>query len=407
MPRVVIEADGGSRGNPGPAAYGALLRNADTGEVIAERGESIGVATNNVAEYRGLIAGLELLREHDPGITDVEVRMDSKLVIEQMAGRWKVKHPDMVPLASQAQRLRQGLEPRWAWVPRAENAAADRLVNVALDRATGHSPKSARRDKSTDPPRDTAGPRVAAAGRGEPTRLLLLRHGQTELTAGKRFSGSGGADPSLDDTGRAQADAAAGWLEARGGVDVVLTSPAARAQETAHVAADALSLTSQVDEGLREVDFGAWDGLTLVEVEDGWAERARCLARVNIGRSPGWRVRRRRCDPRPPYPRQDRARPSRHDGAGGVAPDSDQAAGLRGPACAGLLGPPAAGGARLPERRRVVRRRGGHGDGAVPAPLAAAQPSSRSHAQSTTTATMITGGEISRPTRWNSAAGGC
>ena len=84
--RVIVEADGGSRGNPGPAAYGALVRDADTGEVIAERGEAIGTATNNVAEYRGLIAGLELVREHVPD-AEVEVRMDSKLVIEQMAGR--------------------------------------------------------------------------------------------------------------------------------------------------------------------------------------------------------------------------------------------------------------------------------------------------------------------------------
>ena len=96
--RVIVEADGGSRGNPGPAAYGALVRDADTGEVIAERGESIGVATNNVAEYRGLIAGLELVREHAPD-AEVEVRMDSKLVVEQMAGRWKIKHVDMKPLA--------------------------------------------------------------------------------------------------------------------------------------------------------------------------------------------------------------------------------------------------------------------------------------------------------------------
>ena len=100
--RVIVEADGGSRGNPGPAAYGALVRDADTGEVIAERGESIGVATNNVAEYRGLIAGLELYNEHTPG-ADLEVRMDSKLVIEQMSGNWKIKHPDMRPLAMAAE----------------------------------------------------------------------------------------------------------------------------------------------------------------------------------------------------------------------------------------------------------------------------------------------------------------
>ena len=133
--RVIIEADGGSRGNPGPAAYGALIRDADTGDVIAERGESIGIATNNVAEYRGLIAGLELVREHVPD-AEVEVRMDSKLVVEQMAGRWKIKHVDMKPLALQAQRLVSG-NVTWTWVPRASNKAADALVNEALDSEAG------------------------------------------------------------------------------------------------------------------------------------------------------------------------------------------------------------------------------------------------------------------------------
>ena len=98
---VIVEADGGSRGNPGPSAYGALVKDAGTGEVIAERAETIGETTNNVAEYHGLIAGLELAAEHAPG-AGVEVRMDSKLVIEQMAGRWKIKHPSMRPLAMEA-----------------------------------------------------------------------------------------------------------------------------------------------------------------------------------------------------------------------------------------------------------------------------------------------------------------
>jgi ribonuclease H / adenosylcobalamin/alpha-ribazole phosphatase len=128
---VVVEADGGSRGNPGPAAYGAVLKDAATGEVLAEDGTAIGVATNNVAEYSGLIAGLRLAAEHAPGAS-VEVRMDSKLVVEQMSGRWKVKHPSMVPLVREA----TGLAPAgttYTWIPRASNAHADRLVNEALD----------------------------------------------------------------------------------------------------------------------------------------------------------------------------------------------------------------------------------------------------------------------------------
>lgn len=129
--RLVVEADGGSRGNPGPAAYGALVRDADSGEVLNREGLGIGVATNNVAEYSGLIAGLEMAQALDPQAA-VEVRMDSKLVIEQMAGRWKVKHPDMKPLALAAGKLCPALV-TWTWVPREQNKAADALVNSALD----------------------------------------------------------------------------------------------------------------------------------------------------------------------------------------------------------------------------------------------------------------------------------
>jgi ribonuclease HI len=129
--RLIVEADGGSRGNPGPAAYGALVRDAATGEVLSCEGLSIGVTTNNVAEYSGLIAGLEMARSLDAA-AEVEVRMDSRLVVEQMAGRWKIKHPAMIPLARRASALRPS-KVTWTWVPRAENKAADTLVNSALD----------------------------------------------------------------------------------------------------------------------------------------------------------------------------------------------------------------------------------------------------------------------------------
>src|SRR5512142_3263665 len=96
--RLVIEADGGSRGNPGPAGYGAVVRDALTGVVLAELSESLGTTTNNVAEYSGLVAGLKKAAELAPR-ADVEVRMDSKLVVEQMTGRWQIKHPALKPLA--------------------------------------------------------------------------------------------------------------------------------------------------------------------------------------------------------------------------------------------------------------------------------------------------------------------
>jgi ribonuclease HI len=132
--RLVVEADGGSRGNPGPAAYGALVRDAGSGEVLAERAEYLGATTNNVAEYSGLIAGLTMAREIDPD-AEVHVRMDSKLVVEQMSGRWRIKHEDMRRLALQAQAVLPPANVSYQWVPRAENSAADRLANAAMDAA--------------------------------------------------------------------------------------------------------------------------------------------------------------------------------------------------------------------------------------------------------------------------------
>jgi ribonuclease H / adenosylcobalamin/alpha-ribazole phosphatase len=131
--RLVLEADGGSRGNPGPAGYGAVVRDAATGEVLAEVSEFLGRATNNVAEYSGLIAGLRAAAALARG-ADVDVRMDSKLVVEQMSGRWQIKHPDMRPLAAQARQAAQALgRITYTWVPRARNTYADRLANEAMD----------------------------------------------------------------------------------------------------------------------------------------------------------------------------------------------------------------------------------------------------------------------------------
>jgi ribonuclease HI len=132
--RLVVEADGGSRGNPGPAGYGAVVRDAESGEVLVERSEGLGVTTNNVAEYQGLLAGLRAAVELGGPSAEVEVRMDSKLVVEQMSGRWKVKHPAMQPLALEAARLvRQLRSVRFTWVPRERNKLADRLANLAMD----------------------------------------------------------------------------------------------------------------------------------------------------------------------------------------------------------------------------------------------------------------------------------
>ncbi|TWF79765.1 ribonuclease HI [Pseudonocardia hierapolitana] len=130
--KVVVEADGGSRGNPGPAGYGAVVLDPDTDEVLVERAEGLGITTNNVAEYQGLIAGLRAAREL--GATEVDVRMDSKLVVEQMSGRWKIKHPAMRPLAQEAAQLAREIgSVRYEWVPRLRNSRADALANQAMD----------------------------------------------------------------------------------------------------------------------------------------------------------------------------------------------------------------------------------------------------------------------------------
>ena len=131
--RLIVEADGGSRGNPGLAGYGAVVRDARTGEVLAEVSEPIDHATNNVAEYGGLLAGLRAAAKLAPG-AETEVRMDSRLVVEQMSGRWKIKHPDLRALAEQASQAARSLgRVTYTWVPRERNTHADRLANQAMD----------------------------------------------------------------------------------------------------------------------------------------------------------------------------------------------------------------------------------------------------------------------------------
>ncbi|MFE0849560.1 bifunctional RNase H/acid phosphatase [Streptomyces rochei] len=433
----VVEADGGSRGNPGPAGYGAVVLDAATGETLAEAAEYLGVVTNNVAEYRGLVAGLRAARELDPDAT-VRVRMDSKLVVEQMSGRWKIKHPDMKPLAAEAARVFPPGRVTYEWIPRAENKHADRLANEAMDAgargerwspststadldtgrsaggrtatdggaragsgtgaetgaaraartgapgaarppaeptvpgATGSAadptaapgasasdmagtrgaeadagPPAARGDATgapgpaggrgagavegqaavggarsasggsavrdgagaAGPAGPEAGPRPdaaseAAAGSGAsgsagssttsqaaasadvraartvassgwgppdmgaPATFVLLRHGETPLTPQKRFSGSGGSDPSLSAAGREQAEKVAASLARRGTVQAIVASPLARTRETAGIVAARLGLEVAVEDGLRETDFGAWEGLTFGEVRE-------------------------------------------------------------------------------------------------------------------------------------------
>ncbi|MGW0333098.1 bifunctional RNase H/acid phosphatase [Streptomyces sp. NPDC003011] len=445
MREFIVEADGGSRGNPGPAGYGSVVLDAATGGTLAEAAEYIGTATNNVAEYRGLVAGLRAAHALDP-TARVHVRMDSKLVVEQMSGRWKIKHPDMKPLAREAAGVFPASQVTYEWIPRDRNKHADRLANEAMDAgkrgeqwspsastaeldataaavvrgavpepsgppgdaalgaarvraalsggraaaapggaperdavadgasapgAAGRLPATAgdsapagvsitagvsgpavvsttagvsgpagvsttagdsapafgtaaasrfasaagstasasavpqpvpaspadSRTPSPDavdsrtPSPDAAGGGAAKAGAGKagadvraakavaspgwapadlgaPATFVLLRHGETPLTPQKRFSGSGGSDPSLSDVGREQAERVAAALARRGTIEHIVASPLARTRETAAAVAARLGLDVTVDDGLRETDFGAWEGLTFGEVRE-------------------------------------------------------------------------------------------------------------------------------------------
>jgi len=366
----IVEADGGSRGNPGPAGYGSVVIDATTGETLAERAEYIGVATNNVAEYRGLVAGLRAAAELDPSAS-VHVRMDSKLVVEQMSGRWKIKHPDMKPLAMEAARVFPPDRVTYEWIPRERNKHADRLANEAMDAGAKGEQWSASTSMAelqagatgaaasvgsvgsvgsvapepSGPPGDAAAgaARAALAGAsasgasasaaaaassssvssslpsasvasssvssspgrvsrrgaaeslgggaakadadvraaqsvassgwapadmGAPATFVLLRHGETPLTPQKRFSGSGGTDPSLSEVGQEQARLVGEALARRGTVQEILASPLARTRQTAAAVAERLGLDVTVEDGLRETDFGAWEGLTFGEVRE-------------------------------------------------------------------------------------------------------------------------------------------
>lgn len=131
--RLIVEADGGSRGNPGIAAGGSVVIDEATGEVLAELGVYVGIATNNVAEYRGMIAGVTRALAIDPN-AHLRIRLDSRLVVEQMSGRWKIKHPDMADLAAEARELLRGTPVVFEWIPRADNARADRIANESMDK---------------------------------------------------------------------------------------------------------------------------------------------------------------------------------------------------------------------------------------------------------------------------------
>ncbi|GIH90647.1 bifunctional RNase H/acid phosphatase [Planobispora siamensis] len=311
MTSYVIEADGGSRGNPGPAGYGAVVKDASDGQILVEDAAAIGTATNNVAEYRGLIAGLRALLDLAGDGAAAEVRMDSKLVIEQMAGRWKIKNEGLRPLALEAGALARRLRVTWNWIPRERNKDADRLANEAMDAAAkgipwhstttaaasvapSASPVAPSEASASPSPAPTQGslfdstdiseissdaPVAASAPKGsgwrpptsKATTLILLRHGETPMSVERRFSGIG--DPELTPDGRAQAEAAAARLSREPyGVQAIVSSPLKRARATAEAVAARTGLEVIVEEGLREADFGEWEGHTFTEIQRRWPD---------------------------------------------------------------------------------------------------------------------------------------
>ncbi|HEX7405321.1 MAG TPA: histidine phosphatase family protein [Candidatus Nanopelagicaceae bacterium] len=247
----VLTADGGSRGNPGHAGYGAVVN--ENNVVIAEIFDYIGTATNNVAEYSGLVAGLVAIHKLDPEAR-IDVRMDSKLVVMQMSGRWQIKHADMKILAQEARTAHSPSLITYTWIPREENSHADRLANRALDERGSNGPQQLnylmerlRMDEV-------------------PTMIYLVRHGETILTPDRRFSGTGQPNPPLTIEGQAQAAALAREV-AKLSPEVLIASPLLRTRETAEAIAAVVDLPITFDEAWFECSFGAWDGMSIDEVK--------------------------------------------------------------------------------------------------------------------------------------------
>ncbi len=294
---VIIEADGGSRGNPGPAGSGAVLIDAQSGSVLAEVAIFIGVATNNVAEYRAVLAAIEVANEIVP-VAQLLVRMDSKLVVEQMSGRWKIKNEGMQQLAASMSKVIGPRKVKFEWIPREQNSKADSLANEAMDAersvirkyvgspdtstidviTTAAKPVTADMEYNPELPSSVRAPRNVTK---KLTTLILVRHGRTLLTETHRISGRGGEDPQLSEIGRSDAAKVANELN-RVGLDgtlakvlrpeVIVSSPIARTRETAEVIANKLGIPVVLNEDIAEIAFGDWDGHTNQEVAQNWPD---------------------------------------------------------------------------------------------------------------------------------------
>lgn len=288
MVDFIVEADGGSRGNPGPAGSGAVVLDPVTDRPLVEIARFVGIATNNVAEYIGLISALEWISVAKPGAS-VHVRMDSKLVIEQMSGNWKVKHPDMQQLAARANVLVAGLRATFEWIPRERNSRADALANKAMDESAdsvseagqAQSPAASEAISSVVEFNQQLPSSVRAPGgvTAPLTTVILVRHGRTALTESKKISGSGGENPFLSEAGVHDAQKVAAELSKIGvsgpwahlpKPSVLVASPINRTVHTAQIIGERLSLAVEINEDIAEISFGSWDGHTNDEVKANW-----------------------------------------------------------------------------------------------------------------------------------------
>jgi probable phosphoglycerate mutase len=294
---LIIEADGGSRGNPGPAGSGAVLIDSKSGSVLAEVALFIGIATNNVAEYRAVLASIEVANEIVPE-AELLIRMDSKLVVEQMSGRWKIKNEGMQQLATAMAQAIGSRKVKFEWIPREQNSKADSLANEAMDAEASvirkyiGSPNTATIDVITSSAQSQTldmeyNPELPSSVRAprnvtkKLTTLVLVRHGRTLLTETHRISGRGGEDPQLSEIGRDDASRVAielsriglgGQLAKVSKPELIVSSPIARTRETAEIISNKLGIPVLLNEDIAEIAFGDWDGHTNQEVAENWPD---------------------------------------------------------------------------------------------------------------------------------------
>jgi broad specificity phosphatase PhoE/ribonuclease HI len=261
---IFIYADGASRGNPGPAAYGVHIQD-DKGTTIADFGEAIGIATNNQAEYAGVIAGLRFASQLGEFL--VTIRMDSKLVVEQLSGRWKIKNANMAELAAEAMGLLRDFDAKLEWIPREQNSAADANANRALDSGNFESRGDSQIELATIQPRSIRAPRQTV----EPTTVVVVRHGHTVNTEKNLISGGDGTDPELSKLGfwevERAAEATTVLLEQFGLPELskVYHSPMLRTTQTALAIGKGLPMVP--DARLREIGFGEWEMASMADLE--------------------------------------------------------------------------------------------------------------------------------------------